>query len=103
MSETVDGGGTRRDSLEVLRVDPQRWVVVNVDDDTILCQGWRISSGYWFYEPVGWKTYAAAERWVKEGCIAELQETFTNLCVGFQKGIVEEPEWLRREREVECR
>lgn len=35
----------------------------------------------WF--PVRFKDRAAAAQWIREGCVAELQESFGNLCIGF--------------------
>ena len=48
-----------------------------------LCYGVREAYGWLFY-PIRFKDKAAAYKWIKEGCIAEIQEGLTCLQVGFR-------------------
>ena len=41
------------------------------------------------YHPIVFKDNAAAQRWIEDGCIADLQEQLSNLGVGFHLGCFE--------------
>jgi hypothetical protein len=54
----------------------------------VLCYGechWDVI----LYYPVLFKDARAAQQWIEKGCIAEIQESFHNLLVGFRKMMIE--------------
>mgnify|MGYP001561260847 FL=1 len=57
-------------------------VVIDRESCTILCQGVKCSFGM-VYHPVLFKDRASAWEWITKGSIGGLQESFTNLAVGF--------------------
>jgi hypothetical protein len=63
--------------------DKPSWIVVN-EFDAILCQGIR-RFPFIQYDPILWKDYNECERWTKIGFIGDIQESFGNLDIGFQK------------------
>ena len=62
------------------------WVIVH--EDKILCQGIK-KYPFIIYHPIIWKDHKAAEVWIESGSIAEIQESFTNLNIGFHKTFLE--------------
>lgn len=54
------------------------------EDHGVLCYGEEVGWNLWLYHPVIFKDRAAANRWIVSGCIAEIQESFHNLQVGFR-------------------
>ena len=48
-----------------------------------LCEGENHYCGT-LYHPIRFKSREAAGKWINNGCIAELQESLTNLNVGFR-------------------
>lgn len=41
------------------------------------------------YHPIQFKSRDEAFKWIKDGCIADLQESLCNLSVGFSKNLLE--------------
>lgn len=58
------------------------WIVVNRDNNSILCQGIR-KYPYIIYQPIEWKDYNDCDKWCKVGYISEIQESFGNLDIRF--------------------
>jgi len=55
----------------------------------VLCYGehhWDVA----IYYPVLFKDKAAAYKWIESGCIAEIQESFHNLDIGFRTQTIKE-------------
>ena len=83
-------GGVPRDECQVVKYyslggpnekRDQGWAVAC--DDKFLCYGIKEYPFMIFYV-LTWKTHADAEKWMKEGCIADIQESLQNLHVGFE-------------------
>ena len=53
-------------------------------EEGVLCQGARCFEG-WTWEPIRWRSSAAAWRWIQSGSLAEIQEGLGNLVVQFVK------------------
>jgi len=106
--ETVDGGKTRREQLEIVRIHQDEWIIIcrhyqprhtqsryEYDDNyaptqpTILCVGTEPGRCWTYYEPVKWKTFAGAEKWVLTGYMAQIQEGYTILDCGFRTAIIQ--------------
>lgn len=86
-SDCVDGQGTLRDDLRV-----SGWNTIYHVEKGVLCQGFRESGG-WLFHPLIWKTPEAARDWIKKGTIGELQESLTNLAVGFRVECFKPNKW----------
>lgn len=94
------GKGVARDSLQVTYAIQDQWFVFQKDSGMVLCQGVRPSlSEHRLYLPVIFKNYDAAEKWVKDGCIAEIQEGSGNLDIRFTKALVVSPKPIWSEEE----
>lgn len=78
MTDTVDGK-LLRDNLRVSIFD-----TVYHPTDGVLCQGNR-EYGCVVYQPIMFRSRAAAQRWIENGTIAELQESLSNLCIVFSR------------------
>lgn len=81
-NDTVDGKGTLREDLDIIRISDDCWVIVHKPTDTMLCQSWRYFE-WMLSEPIKFKTAGNARKFVTEGCIADIQESLTNLNIGF--------------------
>lgn len=55
----------------------------------VLCWS-EIKFDFILHHPIGFKDKAAAYKWIREGCIAEIQESLLCLAVGFQTKLIEE-------------
>ena len=86
--DTFDSSNVKREMLEVVRTVDDRFVVVNVFDQSILAIGIETEYNKILYEPVIWKKFKHAEQWVKSGCVGELQEKYCILNIGFRKNMV---------------
>jgi hypothetical protein len=90
------------DELSIVRYgyDPEPlWIIIHPESGKTLCQGINDTIGSPYrrlcvFHPILWKRYDAAAEWIKSGCIAEIQESHSNLNVGFQKAFFEEREEL---------
>jgi hypothetical protein len=86
--ETV-GGETSRDDLRIDRCRSNEWFVYRHSDNMILCQGVDAHlAPFKMYRPLVWGEYRQAEKWVNEGCFADLQESLGNLDIRFTKVMV---------------
>ena len=85
--ETVDGRGTLRTELEIEVLHDKTAIVIHKDIG-ILCVKYRKRYDYTLYEPVKFKDVERAQKWVETGCMAELQEGFSELDVGFRKEMI---------------
>ena len=61
------------------------WIIVDSEDGSVLCIGRELSYDLHMYQPMYWDDFSKAEKWVKSGCIAELQTAYTHLDIGFHK------------------
>lgn len=82
----MDGHGTLRQNLEVVRVC-ESFIVINKPDATVLCVG-ICRYGMTIYDPVKWRKYDDAQRWIDKGCMAEIQESYMILDCGFRKELL---------------
>ncbi len=85
--QTVDGGGTLRIDLTCVKISDSEWWIVHQPTETVLCQSWN-NYGWLLTEPLRWKSAVTANKWIESGCIGELQESLTNLAVGFQNQLI---------------
>lgn len=81
-NNTIDGNGTLREDLDIIRMSDNCWIIVHKQTETILCQSWRYFQ-WMLSEPIKFKTANNAQKWITEGCIADIQESLTNLNIGF--------------------
>ncbi len=101
-SDTVDGQSTKRADLEVIKINDNKWIVIkkfgnkqiwwddydeDTCDDAVLCVG-TDRYDVTVYNPISWSTYGEAQKWINEGCIAEIQESLMILDVGFRKELI---------------
>lgn len=84
MSDTVDGKNTQREDLFVHCLTKDRFIVINKRNRKVLCIVHKLD-GMTLAMPVEWVDGPTAEKWVKEGCIAEIQESLHCLNIGFCK------------------
>jgi hypothetical protein len=96
LNDTVNGSGTKRVWLRPLRLHDQ-WTVIDDVHFTVLCVGVQVSSGYIYYEPIFFKDCQRAEDWITSGSVGQLQESFSELNVGFQAGLIAPPNWKKYE------
>lgn len=89
-SDTVDMSHKRED-LVVEKVG-NVFIIADAEDGSVLCWGSRLSYDLHIYQPIHWTDYAKAEEWVKDGCIGQLQESWTHLDIGFRKNHVRKRE-----------
>lgn len=100
-SDTV-GRDVKREDLEVIKIHDEKWVVAkktgykppwwekdeeDTTDYSLLCIGWHCYDSV-IYEPISWSTHAEAQKWIDEGCIADIQESIMCLDVGFRKELI---------------
>lgn len=65
------------------------WYVVNIEDETVLCVGVVSDLRLMMYEPISFKNAEFAEKFIRgEITIGELQESMTELNIGFKKQFV---------------
>jgi len=86
-SDTVDGRGTLRSDLDIEVLYDKSAIVIH-DDIGILCVKYRDRFYYKLYQPVQFTDVEKAQKWVNSGCIAEIQENFNELDVGFRKEMI---------------
>jgi len=86
-SETVDGRGTLRSELDVEVLYDKTAIVIHKDIG-ILCVKYRDKYPYKLYEPVKFNDAQKAQDWIKSGYMAQLQESFSVLDVGFRKEMI---------------
>ena len=70
------------------RFHKHTWIVIDFDDESILCQGIK-QWPFWVWHPIVWNNYQSSIKWAKTGCIGEIQESMSNLHVGFKKNFIE--------------
>ena len=83
---TVDAAGTPREELEVIRILDDEWFVIQRTTGKVLCYGQRFFVHQHYvvlYRPILFKSYSAADKWVKDGCMADIQEGLSILDVRF--------------------
>lgn len=81
--ETVDGRGTLRTELEIEVLYDKTAIVIHKDIG-VLCVLYRRRYDYKLYEPVKFNDAEKAQKWINSGCIAILQESFSELDIGFR-------------------
>jgi hypothetical protein len=93
--DTVDGLGKHfRTNLKVIKSDDRvqlgeyRWIIIDITDNSVLCYGTKPLAGLMFFTPVRWIENFAAQKWIENGCIANIQESFQNLNCGFVREFV---------------
>ena len=50
--ETVDGRGTVRDDLEILKITDNIFWIIHVPTETVLCQSWKSSYRFKITKPL---------------------------------------------------
>lgn len=85
--ETVDGRGTLRSELDIEVLFDKTAIVIHKDIG-ILCVKYRDKYPYKLYEPVKFTDAQKAQKWVESGYMAQLQENFSELDVGFRKEMI---------------
>jgi len=64
------------------------WIVLDTRTGKVLCESsdsnFTGGTKYWIHFPIEWNDFSECEKWIKEGCIGEIQERCQNLQVGFQ-------------------
>ena len=86
-SETVDGRGTLRAELDIEVLYDKTAIVIH-NDIGILCVKYRDKYHYKLYKPVKFTTSELAQKWINSGYMAQLQEGFSELDVGFRKEMI---------------
>lgn len=89
-NSTCDGKGTLRGDLEIMRLkvrEENAFIIFNPENHSVLCFAYKYYNST-LYIPVEWNSYEKAYRWVREGCISELQEAFMELDTGFRTNLM---------------
>ena len=83
MSDTVDGrDANKREDLFVHCLAAERFIVINKRTRKVLCVVHKLND-MTLAVPVEWKKGPDADKWIKDGCIAEVQEALHYLNIGF--------------------
>jgi hypothetical protein len=68
------------------------WIVIDVRNKKVLCESSdaHFTGGlrYILQFPIEWKKYEDCVKWIGEGTIGDLQESFQNLQIGFKKNFL---------------
>lgn len=92
--ETVNGAGLKRSSLSIIKITDKAWIIVDTTNVEMLCWGFR-EYRFHIYCPFEFPDYRKAEKWVKSGVIADLQEECSNLDIGFRKEFIKIHEYYK--------